>query len=173
MTSFIELAKKRFSTRAFSDKPVEQEKLDLIIEAGRVAPTACNNQPQKVYIVKSEAKRAALAKVCPCTYNAPVVLAVGYDVTRAAKGKVTQGDYDFGETDDAIVTTHMMLEAADLGVDSCYVGWFNSDEVVAALGLPESVRVRALLPIGYKTEDFKPSPMHTKIRDISETVEEL
>lgn len=172
MTSFIELAKQRFSTRSFSDTPIEQEKLDLIIEAGRVAPTACNNQPQKVYIVKSAEKKAALAVVCPCTYNAPVVLVISYDVERAAKGKV-KPDYDFGETDDAIVTTHMMLEAADLGVDSCYVGWFNSDEVVAALGLPQNVRVRALLPIGYKTADFKPSPMHTKLRDYAETVEEL
>lgn len=77
MNSFLELAKARYSVRKYKPAAVEQEKIDRILEAARVAPTACNNQPQKIYIIKSEEKRKALAEVCPCTFDAPVIFAVG------------------------------------------------------------------------------------------------
>lgn len=170
MNDFLSLAKSRFSVRAYDERCVEEEKLEKIIEAGRVAPTARNNQPQKVYVVKSEEKRAALAGVTPCTFNAPVVFVVCYDETKAAEGKVYEG-YSFGNTDAAIVCTHMMLEAADLGLGSCWVGWFNEKEVKDALGLPENIRVCDLLPVGYAADTAKPAPMHTSYRPCEETVE--
>ena len=76
--TFLELAKARYSVRSFKDQPIENEKLNLILEAGRIAPTACNNQPQKIYVVKSADARAKLASVCRCTFDAPVILAVCY-----------------------------------------------------------------------------------------------
>ncbi len=170
--SFIELAKERYAVRAYKDTPVEQEKLDLILEAAKVAPTACNNQPQKIYVVKSEEKRRALAEVSPCTFNAPVIFVVGYDNDRSAKGMIYEG-HDFGDTDAAIVCTHMMLEAWEQGLGSCWVGYFSEAKVKAALGLPENVRVRDLLPVGYAAENAVPAPLHTKYRDMSDFVEEL
>ena len=170
--SFMELSKARYSVRSFQTTPVEKEKLDLILEAGRIAPTACNNQPQKIYVAKSEDARAKLASVCRCTFGAPVILVVCYDRTRDWKNKLMPG-YESGETDAAIVCTHMMLQAADLGIGSCWVGYFNAQEVAEVLELPENLTVSALLPIGYAAEDAKPAPLHTEYRDLGDTVTEI
>ena len=167
--TFLELAKKRCSVRAFQDAPIEKEKLDLILEAGRVAPTACNNQPQKIYAAASPEAREKLAAVCRCTFGAPVILVVCYDRSRDWKNPLLPG-YESGETDAAIVCTHMMLQAAELGIGSCWVGFFNPNEVAQALGLPENVTVSALLPMGYAAENAQPAPMHTQYRDFGDTV---
>ena len=170
--SFMELSKARYSVRAFQNTPIEEEKLHLILEAGRIAPTACNNQPQKIYVAKSEEAKAKLASVCRFTFGAPVILVVCYDRTRDWKNKLMPG-YESGETDAAIVCTHMMLQAAELGIGSCWVGYFNAQEVADALGLPEHVTVSALLPIGYAAEDALPAPKHTEYRDLADTVVEI
>ena len=150
--TFQELAKNRYSVRSFKDTPIDEEKLNLILEAGRVAPTACNNQPQKIYVAKSAEARQKLASVCRCTFDAPVILVVCYDRTRDWKNKLMPG-YTSGETDAAIVCTHMMLQAFELGIGSCWVGYFNANTVAEVLGLPENLTVSALLPIGYPTEN--------------------
>ena len=170
--TFLELAKARYSVRAFKTEPIETEKLNAILEAGKVAPTACNNQPQKIYVVKEEEKRTRLGEVCPCTFNAPVILVIGFDKTRDWKNKLMPG-YGSGETDAAIVCTHMMLEAWEQGIGSCWVGWFNADTISEVLGLPENIQVTALLPIGYAADDAKPALLHTSYRDDSEVVEIL
>ena len=167
--NFLELAKARFSVRSFKKDAIETEKLNAILEAGRVAPSACNKQPQKVFVIQSEEARAKLASVCRFTFDAPVILAVCYDHDRTWKNDLMPG-YQSGETDAAIVCTHMMLEAWELGIGSCWVGWFNADEIKSALGLPENVTLSALLPIGYPTDDAKPTKLHTKIRDIEDTI---
>ncbi len=169
---FLELAKKRFSVRKFSDKPVEAEKLEKIIEAGRVATTAKNQQPQKIYVVKSREALEKINTLSPCIYGAPTVLVVAYDTNRDWKSTFTEGRRA-GEIDSAIVCTHMMLEAADLGVGSCWVGMFDSEQVKAGFGLPSDVCVCALLPIGYAAEDCGPSERHTLYRDLEDTVKEI
>ena len=170
--TFFELAKQRCSVRSYKDTPIEEEKLKLILEAGRIAPTACNNQPQKIYVVKGEAARKKLAAVCRCTFDAPVILVVCYDRNRDWKNKLQPG-YESGETDAAIVCTHMMLQAFELGIGSCWVGYFNPKTVAETLGLPENVTVSALLPMGYPAEDAKPLPLHSQFRDLADTVEEI
>ena len=170
--TFLELAKSRYSVRSFQNTPIEEEKLNQILEAGRIAPTACNNQPQKIYVAKSKESREKLASVCPCTFDAPVILVVCYDHTRNWKSKLMPG-YESGETDAAIVCTHMMLQAADLGIGSCWVGYFNAQAVSDVLGLPEHVTVSALLPIGYAAENAKPAPLHTQYRSFADTITEI
>ena len=170
--TFSQLAHARYSVRAFQNTPIEEEKLNQILQAGRIAPTACNNQPQKVYVAKSEAARQKLAAVCPCTFDAPVILVVCYDRTRDWKNKLMPG-YTSGETDAAIVCTHMMLQAFELGIGSCWVGYFNANDVSQALGLPENLTVSALLPLGYPGENAEPSPRHTQYRDFADTIEEI
>ena len=160
--TFMELAKARYSVRGFKDTPVEEEKLSAILEAGRIAPTACNNQPQKIYVVKSADMVAKMREVSPCTYNAPVILVVCYDTAAQAA--------HFGEMDATIVCTHMMLEAWEQGVGSCWVGMFDPEKLKAALSMPENICPAALLPIGYAADGVQPAPLHTTYRDYDETI---
>jgi nitroreductase len=170
--TFLELAKRRYSVRSFKDTPIGEEQLNLILEAGRIAPTACNNQPQKIYVAKSEESRKKLADVCRYTFGAPIILVVCYDRARDWKNKLMPG-YESGETDAAIVCTHMMLQAEELGIGSCWVGYFNAQVVAEVLGLPENVTVSALLPIGYAAENALPAALHTSYRDFADTIEEI
>lgn len=170
--NFLELARARYSVRAYKNTAVEEEKLAAIIEAGRVAPTAKNNQPQRVYIVKSEGALAALRENCRYTFGAPVVLVIGYDTELEWKNPLCDG-VTSGETDAAIITAHMMLAAADLGLGSCWVGYFNPDDVRETLGIPKTVRVTAMLPIGYAADEAKPSERHLQYRDYEDTVSTL
>ena len=167
--TFLELAKSRYSVRAYKPDAIGEETLKQILEAGRVAPTACNYQPRKIYVVRSEENRKKLAEISPCTFDAPVILVVCYDTDRAAKSRMMPG-YSFGEMDATIVCTHMMLQAWELGVGSCWVGMFNAEEVSAALSLPENVHVAALLPMGYPAETAKPAPLHASLRDPADTI---
>ena len=167
--SFYDLAKSRYSVRKFKSDTVEEEKLNKIIEAGRVAPTACNNQPQKIYVVKSKQMRQKLAEVCRYTFDAPVILVIGYDKERDWKNRRMPG-YSSGETDAAIVCTHMMLEAWELGIGSCWVGAFAADAVEEALSLPVNVCVTAMLPLGYAADGAQPAELHSTYRDLDDTV---
>ena len=155
--------------RKFKSDAIEDEKLQVILEAGRVAPTACNNQPQKIFVVKSEEMRKKLAEVCRYTFDAPVILVIGYDRERDWKNRRMPG-YSSGETDAAIVCTHMMLEAWEIGIGSCWVGAFCADAVEKALSLPEGIRVTAMLPIGYAADDAEPAPFHDDCRALEDTV---
>ena len=117
---FEKLSAERYSLRKFDTRPVEREKLNLILEAGRNAPTTHNNQPQRIFVLQSpEALEKADACV-DCHFHAPVVIVVGYDPKeswhREHDGK------DHGEIDAAIAVTQMMLQAADLGLGTTYVG---------------------------------------------------
>lgn len=169
---FLELAKQRYSVRKFTDRPIDEELLGKIIEAGRIAPTAKNQQPQRVYVLKSADAMEKINALSPCIYGAPTVLMVAYDNTRDAV-LVDQGGARFGEIDASIVCSHMMLEAAELGIGSCWVGRFNREDVRKAFGLPENIVVIALLPIGYAAPDADPSPRHSEYRPMDETVSEL
>ena len=170
--TFQELARARYSVRSFLGAPIKDEELNLILEAGRVAPTACNFQPQKIYVARSVEAREKLASVCRCTFGAPVILVVCYDRERDWKNKLMPG-YESGETDAAIVCTHMMLQAADLGIGSCWVGYFNPEQVAEVLDLPENITVTALLPIGYPAENAAPLPLHSQYRELADTVAEI
>ncbi len=167
--SFFELAKARYSVRTFKPLPIEEEKLTKILEAGRIAPTACNYQPQKIYVAKSEDARKKLAQVCRCTFSAPVILVVCYDRDRNWKSNLMPG-YESGQTDAAIVCTHMMLQAYELGIGSCWVGLFNAQEVSDILGLPQNITVSALLPMGYPGDHAKPAHLHDEIREFADTI---
>lgn len=168
--SFYELAQQRFSIRNFQDKPISQEHMDQILAAGRFAPTACNFQPQKVYVAQSKEALEKLASVCKCTFHAPCIMVVCYDNNLDWKNKLQPG-YQSGTVDASIVCTHMMLQAFELGIGSCWVGYFNADKVAQALELPENISVVALLPMGYPAQDAKPLDLHSQYRDLSEMVE--
>lgn len=168
--SFMDLAKARYSVRSFKDTPVEDEKIEKILEAARIAPTAKNAQPQKIFVLKSAESVATINEHCRCIYGAPLVFAIGYEESRVF-GISEERVYGFGEIDSSIVTTHMMLEAADLGLGSCWVGLFNDKEVRTALNIPDGIRITALLPVGYASDDCVPADRHEIFRPDEEMVE--
>lgn len=170
--SFLDLARERYSVRAFKSKEVEQSKIDKILEAARLAPTAKNSQPQKIFVLKSEAAIKTINEHCRCIYGAPLVFAIGYDESLIF-GVDENRVYGFGEVDSTIVATHMILEAADLGLGSCWVGLFNDKEVRGALGIPDGIRITALMPVGYADDGCMPSERHTEYRSNEEVVQYL
>lgn len=164
---FLDLAHERFSVRKFADTPVSGETIDKIIEAGRIAPTAVNSQPQKIFVVKTPEIMTKLNKVSPCIYGAPQCFVFCYDNDNVCK-RGENGNY--GEIDVTIVLTHMMLEAANLGVGTCIVGYFDPQALMEELGLPDNLTPVLLMPFGYAAPDCEPSPRHTDFRPLEETV---
>lgn len=102
---FLKLAADRYSVRSFSDRPIEQEKMDKILKAGQLVPTAVNYQPQKIYILKSQQAIQTIRSLCQSAYDAPVVLLVCIDDTLVWKHPRERG-YTTGEMDASIVCTH-------------------------------------------------------------------
>ena len=160
--NFIELAKSRYSVRDFSDRQVEPEKMERILEAARVAPTAVNYQPQKLYVVKSPEAVARLAAIRPL-FGAPAAVIVCYDSSRSWKNS-RDGGHDSGEVDASIVCTHMMLQAWELGIGSCWIGAFSPAAVAGAFGIPDNERPVAILPLGYPADCSQPSERHLSYR---------
>ena len=111
---FLELVKQRYSCRSFSQKEVEKEKIDLILEAGRLAPTGRNFQPQKILILTEKEEREKLSACTAYGWGAPIIMIVCYDKEVSWKRK--QDGAEGGEVDASIVTTHMMLEVQNLGL---------------------------------------------------------
>ena len=107
---FLELAADRYSVRSYSDRPIEPEKMERILKAGQLAPTAVNFQPQKIYVLKSPEAIGKIRSLTRFAYDAPVVLLVCADKTKVWRSPSEHG-YDTGEMDASIVCTHMMLEA--------------------------------------------------------------
>ena len=168
---FKEVIKNRYSCKKYSDKPVEEGKLQAILEAGRLAPTAKNLQEQRVYVLKSKEALAKIDKVTPCRYGAPMVLVVAFDRTNVY---TYPGEKRTSGVEDAtIVATHMILAAADEGVDSCWLNRLDPDELARELGLPENEEILMVMDLGYAAEGAGPLANHFSRKDLTETVTHL
>lgn len=171
MKDFMELAAARYSVRKFSEKPVEQEKIDLIVRAGHLAPTGCNNQPQRVFVVRSAEAMEKFRRCTRCHFGAPMALMICYDKTECWVRKYDGADC--GWVDASIVATHMMLEAFELGIGSTWVMYFDPEAVRREFALEENIVPVALMPMGYSAEDAEPAALHAQFRPMEETVREL
>ena len=156
--TFLELAQTRYSVRDFKPQPIEQEKLAQVLEAGRVAPTACNNQPQRIKIITDPADLAKLDECTPCRFSAPAVLLICFD--KSISWKRGFDGADSGEVDASIVTTHLMLAAHELGLGTCWVMYFDPAKTAKFFALPENIVPVAMLPIGYPADDAEPAAGH-------------
>lgn len=163
-----EVIRNRFSCRKYSSRAVEPEKLEAVLNAGRLAPTAKNLQEQRVYVLQSETSLAAFDSVVPCRYGAPVVLVVAFD--RNSVFTYLDGKKQSGDEDAAIVATHMILAATDEGLNTLWINHFSPDEVKEALGLPENEEVLMAMDIGYAADGVVPHKLHTSRKEIFETV---
>ena len=164
---FSEVVRSRYACKKYSDRPVEAEKLNAVLEAGRLAPTAKNLQEQRIYVLQGEA--LALAdQVTPCRYGAGTVLAVAYDKNNVYT--YPDGSHSSGTEDAVIVATHMMLAAADEGLNSCWINNFRAVDLEKILGLPENEELVMMLDLGYAAEGAGPLPNHSLRKPLEDTV---
>ena len=168
---FKEVVKNRYSCKKYTERQVEAEKLSAILNAGSLAPTAKNLQEQHVYVVQTPEALAKIDAVTPCRYGAPTVLVVAFD----SKNVFTYpgGKRDSGVEDATIVATHMILAAADEGVDSCWINFLDPEKLAEALGLPENEEVLMVMDLGYAAEGAGPLPNHGSRKPLDETVSYL
>ena len=164
--SFLELARQRYSTRAYKDSKVEDKKLEMILEAGRIAPTAHNSQPVRIKVITSEDELAKVDECTPCRFGAPLVLLVCFD--KDICWKRSFDSKSSGQVDASIVTTQMMYMAQELELSSCWVMHFNPFKTIEVFSLPDNLEAVAFLPIGYASEDAVPSASHSKRNAVSE-----
>ena len=168
---FTEVVKSRYSCKKFGSRPVEQEVLNEILEAGRAAPTAKNLQEQHIYVAKSEEALAKIDRVTPCRYGAGTVLVVAYNKNNVFT--YPGGKRNSGIEDASIVATHMLLAARNAGMDSCWVNAFDPDALARDLNLPEQEEILMLLDLGYAAEGAGPLANHFSRKELRETVSSL
>ena len=168
---FKEVIRNRYSCKKYSDRAVEPEKLEAILEAGRLAPTAKNLQEQHVYVLQSAEMLAKVDGVTPCRYGAPTVLVVAFDKNNVFT--YPGGKRDSGVEDATIVATHLILAAANEGVDSCWVNFFDPEKLAADLKLPENEEILMVMDLGYAAEGAGPLPNHDSRKPLPETVSYL
>ncbi len=170
---FLTFARKRYSVRSYSQKPVEDEKIQKILQAAMIAPTAVNYQPQKIYVLKSEESLQKIRSITKSTYHAPLVFLLCYDIERSWHSPFVEG-YNSGEMDVSIVCTHMMLEAEELGLGSVWVLLFDPNKVREAFHLPDNIKPICLLPVGYPAQNAVPyKPWHDTFRNMDDISDEL
>jgi len=168
----LNIIKERFSVRKYADKPVEEEKLSLILEAARLAPSASNAQPWRFYVVKDREKIRKLSVDMPLGSHlvinkfiaeAPVVVvatAGPIDLLHKVASFIINKRWYY--MDVAIALEHMVLTAWELGIGSCYIGWFDEKKVKNLLDIPKGEEMIAMLTLGYPKEGKLPFPKHRK-----------
>lgn len=171
MTNFMNLAKQRYSVKNYSDKPVEEEKLLSVLEAARIAPTAKNAQSERIYVLQSDAAIAMVDKLTPCRYHAPVVLLFAYDKNEAYT--YPESDLNSGAEDCSIAAVHVMFEALEQGLGTCWVNRFTPAKAKELFHLPEEQEPVLLMPIGYPSDLAKPLPNHNKKKAMEEIIKRI
>lgn len=158
---FLNIAKSRYSVRNYSNKKVEKEKLDKILEAAHIAPTAANLQPVRLLVVQQEENLNKIGKAANI-YHAPLAIIVCSDHSKAWKrpfdGKQTV------DIDASILTDHMMLEATELGLGSVWICYFKPDIIRKEFGLPKDLEPINILAIGYADENRADINRHAQTR---------
>lgn len=163
---FLDLVKARYSVRSYEMRPVEQEKLDYILECVRLAPSAVNFQPWRFAIVTDPEKLAALKtayarewiQTAPCM----IVACGNHDEAwhRKADGK------DHTDVDVSIAVEHLCLAATEQGLGTCWVCNFDTDRCREVMNLPENLEPVALIPIGYPTDSAVPEKKRKSLDEI-------
>ena len=166
--AFMRILESRYSCHAFGSYPVSDAKLNMILEAGRLAPSAKNLQPTRIWVVKSEEALERLHKVHPC-YGAPVVLIVG---CRNEEAWVRDSDgINAAKTDAAIVLTHLMLTATDAGLANMWIWDFNPSKIREVLPETQNHGIYGLLAIGYPAEgEGQPTELHSVRKPLEQMV---
>lgn len=163
---FIKLAEERYSCRAISDKPVEAEKVEKILEAGRIAPTAANRQPIHFWVLYGEQASENVKQTTRCDFGAFLFFVVG---AKKEEAWVRPFDgHNFADVDGAIAATHMMLEIQDLGLNTTWVGHFDAQKLSELYPEMKDYDLIAMFPTGYAAENVGPAPKHLQRKEAGE-----
>lgn len=173
-TQFLELVNNRISVRKYLDKPVEREKIECCLEAARLAPSACNSQPWSFVVVDdAETKNILCDRIFTGPYRmnswagqAPVMVVVVSEKSRffaAVGGLVRNTRYYL--IDIGIAVEHFVLQAAELGLGTCWIGWFNEGKTKKILSIPHGKKIDVVLTMGY--------PAHTEKNRIRKPMSEI
>jgi nitroreductase len=176
MTGLIDLLRNRQSVRKYdASRPVEKEKIELCLEAARLAPSACNSQPWKFIVVDEPQLREQVAKE---TYgplmrfnkfvlDAPVIIVITLEKSNFnSKVGIAVKNIEYPLIDIGIAAEHFCLQAHELGLGTCMLGWFNEKPIQKLLGIPEKRKIGLLISLGYAVEGYKQRQKQRK--DISE-----
>ena len=152
---FLELIEKRYSVRAYKSDPVEDEKLDRVLGAARLAPTAVNRQPFQLIVIHTAGREAELKRIYRKDWfvQAPVVVCA---CAVPARGWVRRDGRRYTDVDVAIVMDHLILAATDVGLGTCWIGAFDAAAAREVLGLPDDVEPIAFTPLGYAADQAGP-----------------
>ena len=162
--TFHELTNLRQSVRKYSEIPVEREKIEKIIEAVHIAPSACNSQPWKIIIVDepeliNEVAKATFSKTISFnkfTVEAPVIAVLVIEKAKLiAQIGGTIKDMEYPKIDIGIAAAHFCLQAAELGLGTCMIGWFDEKKIRQLLNIPEKRKVGLVITLGYPPENYK------------------
>ncbi|MFC1968244.1 nitroreductase family protein [Chloroflexota bacterium] len=162
---FLELAKKRYSVRAYKPDPVEANKLQQVLEAACLAPTAANRQPFQLIVITAKGKEAGLGRIYgrPWFALAPIVICA---CGTPSQGWIRKDGKNYCEVDVAIAMDHLTLAATDLGLGTCWIAAFDPVAAKEILGLPDDVVPIAFTPLGYPDDQ----PKEKKRKSIGELV---
>jgi nitroreductase len=169
LMDFQELAAKRYSVRSYKADPVEDEKLEAVLEAAVLAPTAANRQPFRVYVIHTKGRQEELKRI----YNRdwfvqpPLVLCVCGVPGEAWVRKYDDANYY--QVDATIVMDHIIMAAADLGLGTCWIAAFKPEEAREVLELPEDEAPVVFTPLGYPADELGPK----RRREKSELIKEM
>ena len=155
---FNKVLETRYSVRDFKPTPVEEDKVEAILNAVRLAPTAKNSQPHKIFVAKSEEALAKMDLVTPNRYGAPLAYLICGDNERACILK--SNGRNFMEVDVTIVQSFMMMKATELGLGTCWIGRFNEAAAHEVFDIPANHILFGIMLIGYPSDESLPSKMH-------------
>lgn len=162
---FLDLAKQRYSARAYKSTPVQDEKLQEVLEAARVAPTACNLQPFRLIVIHTRGREEELRRIYRASWfvQAPIIICI---CGIPSQSWVRRDGKNYCDVDVTIAMDHLILAATDLGLGTCWVGAFNPGEAQSILGLPHDVEPIAFTPLGYPDD----RPGHKRRKSLDDLV---
>lgn len=177
--NFLELVKKRQSVRKYSDKPVSKDVLERCLEAARLAPSACNSQPWSFIVVDSPELKNRVAEAAfsgiyssnSFAKSAPVLVVV---ITEHSKFIASLGGYFRGTRynliDVGVAAEHFVLQAAEEGLGTCWLGFFNEKAVKKILNIPKEKKVDIILSVGYPVDDKIREKSRSPMKEIAKFV---
>lgn len=152
---FLELVGSRYSVRAYEPTPVEEEKLQLVLEAARLAPTAANRQPFRLIVIATAGREAELQRIYSRNWftQAPLIFCA---CTVPDEAWVRMDGKIYADVDVTIAMTHLVLAARSLDLGTCWIADFDPAAAREVLGLPDGVEPVAFTPLGYPADQLRP-----------------
>lgn len=148
---FLDLARRRYSVRAYESDPVPEDLLEQVLEAARLAPTASNLQPFQLVVIQTQGREQALRRIYDRDWFVQAPLVICAVATPSAAWKRSDGE-NYGFVDVAIVVDHLILAATSLGLGTCWIAAFNPDTARKELGLPDEAEPVVFTPLGYPAD---------------------